>query len=305
MDNKTPPTDGSTDSPTRAAGQPDSTNPTASRPGNVDNDIASIERQNKIDALRTKEDYLEQYDPPKKKRRFLRFLGWMLLIVLLTGGGAAAGWYFWLGKEPKAVLDTSQTDQSPAAATPPAAKEEPTETHTSSAFLLEFAYPEGWTVTEGADNKIVAVSPAMKLKAASGSAQIGQVMLTIQHKQVSLPRYKDTEALAAIESEKIDYKKPSQVQRASTYISFLDYLSSAGKGVDEIYVTGDNGYQANQYIPQADVIKSDPLIAFSFRKCADDKCATPGEAISIAASAWQDASFSKPLKTMLQSIVVQ
>src|SRR4051812_42368446 len=83
-------------------------------------DVAAVERQQKIESLRTKEDYLEQYDPPKKKRRFLHFLGWMLLIVVLTAGGAAAGWYFWLRKEPKpaapAYSKSQQTSTPPAAA---------------------------------------------------------------------------------------------------------------------------------------------------------------------------------------------
>jgi hypothetical protein len=222
----------------------------------------------------------------------------------LTAGGAGAGWYFWLRKEPKAASTTSQTP--PAAATPPAAEEEPTETHNSSTFALEFDYPQGWKVTEGTDNKIIAVSPATKLKTlSSSSAQDGQIVLTIQHRQSSLPEFKDGNALAARESEKIDYKKPSQVQRARTYISFLDYAPTAGKAIDAIYVTGDNGYQKDQYIPQADVVKSDPLITISFRKCSDSKCTATGEATSIAASAWDDSKFAGPLKTILQSIVVQ
>jgi hypothetical protein len=271
-------------------------------------DITDIERQEKINRLRTNEDFEVPYDPPKKKRKFwrklLRFFGWMLLIVLLTGGGAGAAWYFWLKDEPQPKTSTREEAKMPPP-TPAAEEPEPTETYTSSAFLLQFDYPEGWKVSEGVDNKIVGVSPVDELKTVSGSKQKGQIVLTIQRKQASLPDFKDGSALAIRESEKIDYAKPSQTQRASTYISFLNYNASIAKGLDGVYVTGDNGYKKDQYVPMADIAKSDPLITITFRSCDDDKCTTPGKAVTVSDSSWSDTKFAKPLRTMLQSIIVQ
>lgn len=272
------------------------------------NDIAQQEETDRL-RLQTNEDFEVPYDPPKKQRKILRkllhFLGWMLLIVVLTGGAAGAAWYFWLSKEQKTTPSSSQQETPAPSPQPAAEEEEPTETHTSSAFQLQFDYPQGWKVTEGVDNKIVAVSPATQLKTVAGSKQTGQIVMIVQRKQVSLPDFAAGSALAVRESEKIDYKKPSQVQRASTYLSFPSYAASASKGIDGVYITGDNGYQKNQYIPMSDIAKSDPLIMVTFRSCDDDKCATAGKPLTLAASVWDDAAFSKPIKSILQSIVVQ
>lgn len=276
------------------------------KPGSAGQTVADIERQEKVDRLRQEERDKEIFDEPvkkpRKKRRFVGFLGWMLLIVLLTGGGAAAGWYFWLRKEPKPAPAVSQ--QAPSVS-PPSAAEEPTDTHTSTAFLLQFDYPQTWKVTDNPDNTITAVSPAMKLKLAGGKTQTGQIVMTIRHKQISLPEFKNGNATAVRESEKIDYAKPSQAQRASTYISFLNYVDSKTKGIDGVYVTGDNGYAKDQSIPLVDVAKSDPLITISFRSCLDDKCASPADALTVAASAWDEPAFVKPIKSILQSIVAE
>lgn len=276
------------------------------KPGTAGQTVADIERQEKIERLKAEERDKEIFDEPvkkpRKKHRFLGFLGWMLLIVLLTAGGAAAGWYFWLRKEPKPAPAVSQ-QSTPAP--PPAAAEEPTDSHNSTAFLLTFDHPQTWKVTDNPDNTITAVSPATKLKTAAGQTRTGQIVMTIRHKQVSLPEFKNGNAEAARESEKIDYAKPSQAQRASTYISFLSYLDSKSKGLDGIYVTGDNGYTKSQAIPLVDISKSDPLITVTFRGCVDDKCAAPAEALTLAASVWDDANFTKPIKSILQSIVAE
>lgn len=302
------------------------------KPDSAGQTVADIERQEKIERLRAQKADDELFGPdadaaydatgpvgpdgqqkpvkPKKKHRFLRFLGWMLLIVLLTGGGAAAGWFLLLRDDvQKSKSANGQSTAPPPAPTPPAEADAPTETHNSAPFLLQFDYPQGWKVADNPDNTITAVSPAMKLKVASAgvspATQTGQVVMTVRHKQISLPEFKAGNAEAIIESEKINYAKPSQAQRASTYVSFLSYADSAVKGIDGIYVTGDNGYQKGQAIPLADVSKSDPLITISFRKCDDEKCTRPGAAVTLAATEWQNTTFSKPLKTMLQSIVAE
>jgi hypothetical protein len=282
--------------------------PQDKRNGREEQDIAAIEREEKINRLRTNEDFEVPYDPPKKRHPFLRrvgrFIGWMVLIVVLTAGGGGTAWYYWLRNEPKGTpRSQQQTATNPTP--PPAAVAEPTESFSSAAFLLEFQYPKGWKTSEGADNKITAVSPATQLKTTSGAKQAGQIVFTIQRKQVSLPDFKDGSALAVRESEKIDYSKPSQVQRGSTYLTFVSYATSASKGLDGVYVTGDNGYIKDQYVPVTDIAKSDPLITVTFKGCDDTKCTAATKPLTLAASSWDDAAFAKPIRTMLQSIVVQ
>ena len=244
----------------------DDNQPPKNKPMKDDEAINDIERQDAgssvgagsgvpdLGQLRTKEDALEHYDEdrPKKRHRFLRFMAWMLLIVFLTGAGGGAAWYFWLRKEPKDTPPASQQEASPNQGNDKAAGDvaEPTNTFNSAPFNLQFDYPETWKAGAGADNKIVATSPATKLKLVSGTTQTGQIILTIQHKQISLPAFTTGSALAIRESEKIDYKKPSQVQRASTYLSFLNYVGSTAKGIDGVYITGDFGYVKDQYVPK-------------------------------------------------------
>lgn len=268
-------------------------------------------------ALPTREDLIAQYDEdrPKKGKRLLmvvlRLFGWIFVTALITGIIAAAGWYFWLSKDKDNQPATDESsentssDQQPADATTEQDTAEATNNFNSVAFGLQFDYPQSWQATEGVDNKVVATSPATQLQMAGGGTQNSQIMLTVQHKQASLPEFTKGSALAAIESEKIDYAKPSQVQRASTYISFLSYATSSVKGIDGVYITGDSGYVQNQYIPQDDVVKSDPLIMVTFRACDDEKCTTPGAAVTLNASAWGDTELAGQVKRILKSIVVQ
>lgn len=295
------------DKPQDSSQPPQRLTPLPKRNTGEEQTVDEIERQEKIDRLRTNEDFEVPYDAPKKPHKFwrklLRFFGWMLLTAILTGVGGGAAWYFWLKDEAPAKSATSSQAAAPAPS--PVAVADPTETYTSSAFQLQFDYPAKWKVTEGADNKIIGLSPATKLKTVSIGNKVGQIVLTIQRKQASLPDFATGNSLAIRGSEKIDYAKPSQVQRASTYVSFLNYAASTEKGLDGIYVTGDNGYIKNQYVPIDDVAKSDPLITITFRSCDDDKCATPGKPLTIAATEWENKIFAKPLQTMLESIVVQ
>ena len=271
-------------------------------------DDADKARQKKIQRLRIAESGSGEYDDEKKPHRFLHFMGWMLLIVVLTGGAGFAGWHFWLRHEQPA----KQAAVAPAPPPPSKPAETPTENYNSVAFLLQFDYPAAWKVAETDSNKLTVTSTNLQLKAVSSNdvtkQVVGQVIVTFQHKQPSLPEFAAGDALAARESDHMDYARPSQSQRASTYLSFLNYTDSitkGRKGIDDIYVTGDSGYVKDQIIPQADIIRADPLISVSFRSCPDTKCSTPGQPLTLSQASWDDASFKQPVMKLLQSIIVQ
>ncbi len=274
--------------------------------------IADIERQEKIEQLQAEEAARAETEAIAKQRKkmsfgrkLLRFFGWLILIVVLTGGAAAGVWYLWL-KDEKPITSTKSNQQNQMITPPPPAKVvDPVETYNSNRLFLQFDHPKGWKVTE--DNKVVAVSPPTKLKTATGSTQTGEIVLTIRSSQTTLPEFKDGNATAIIESEKINYAKPTQTQRAATYISLLSYAGATSKGLDGIYVSGDNGYLINQLIPMADIIKANPLITVTFQSCPEATCAANSarKPLTIAASSWKDDKFAKPIKTMLQSLVVE
>lgn len=182
-----------------------------------------------------------------------------------------------------------------------------TEHHTSTNFIgLEFDYPKDWKVAETADGGVLtATSPVLVLKQADGQTSGGQVVFTIRNKQQALPEFDNGNAVAAIESEKINYTKPSSAQRAATYLSFLTYASSAATGaIDGIYITGDVGYQKDQAIPKADFTPVDPVIALKFVKCSDNTCSKDTTAMGIDAAMWKDTAFGLPLISMLQSLTI-
>jgi hypothetical protein len=262
----------------------------------------AAERRERIEELRK-----ESVAPKKKRgflRSFLRFMAWMLLIVVLTAGAGFAGWYFLLREKTPATGAKSTDSNTSQQATSSSATDTATKHYESPNFHLELDYPQDWIVTDST-TKLSIVSPATQLKAATGTKQNGQMTLTIQNKQVSTPAFKAGNALAVHASEKIAYAKPSPTQRANSYLSFLGYADSTAKGLDGVYVTGDNGYQVGQAIPQVDIAKADPLITVTFTACSDSKCAAAGKPMTLAAEVWDDATFAKPIKAMLQSLIVQ
>jgi cytoskeletal protein RodZ len=266
----------------------------------------ATERRERIEELR-KEAEAADLGKPKRKHRFLRsvmhFFGWILLIVVLTAGGGYAGWYFLL--KPNEAAKPSTTSQQAAAAAPEASDANVgTKHYESPNFSLALDYPQDWIVTDSTTRLTIA-SPVKQLKSGSTTVPNAQTTLTIQAKQASLPAFKNGNATAIRESEKIAYAKPSSTQRANSYLSFLAYAGSATTGLDGVYVTGDNGYQVGQAIPQVDIAKADPSITVTFASCTDSKCSGGGKPLTLSQTLWDDNAFSKPIKTMLQSLVVQ
>jgi hypothetical protein len=232
-------------------------------------------------------------DYHKNKSKKGRWAAVLIIILIL-----AAAVYWFLIKPPTAKAPTKTGGPNTTKIT----NQEQTTTETthydSSNFNLGFDYPKGWKLSDvSGSGKLSVTSPSMQLKAADGQTVNGQIAMTIRDKTQKLTEFDKGNATAALDSEKIAYTKPTETQRGNTYLSFLDYASSTQTGLDGIYITGDAGYTKDQVIPLADVSKSDPVISVIFLK--DNK------QITIDSSSWSNNSFSKSIKTMLQSLAIQ
>jgi hypothetical protein len=242
------------------------------------------------------------------KHVFRKVLIWLLVLILLAAAGFAV-YKFVIkkddGKKPTNQATTSNSNPQQSESETPKITDE-TEHYTSNGFMLEFDYPKDWKVDEPTTGGIVtAKSPVLSLKQADGQTTQGQVVFTIRNKQQTMPEFDKGNAVAAIESEKINYSKPSTAQRAATYLSFLTYASSTEAGaIDGVYITGDLGYQKGQAVPKADFTPVDPVISVTFVKCSDSSCSDGGTSTGIDAAMWKDSGFGVPLKSMLQSLII-
>lgn len=252
-------------------------------------------------------DY-ERFRPPVRPQRkgSKKLVIILLAVMLLVVAGAAAYWFLLRSKpaaKPTVNPGATATSEQPKTTQIPT-----TTTHYDSSNLnLGFDYPQGWTVTDTAGSgKLTAVSQPVQLKDATNQNVTGQITLTVRNNQQLLTEFNAGSALAALESQKIAYTKPTASQRGNTYVSFLRYATDpSSAGLDGVYITGDAGYQVGQYIPKADIIKVDPVVSITFAKCSDAACSVAPTPLSIASSSWSDTALSGPLMAMLQSFSFQ
>ena len=227
------------------------------------------------------------------------------IVLLVAAAGFAAYWFLLRDTDKKS--DDKQTNRG---ASQQDDKDESTdaittktEHYVADGFSLEFDYPADWKVNETAGEGILTVtSPALQLESADGETKTGQVVFTIKDKQHELTEFKDGNALAVLASEKINYLKPSSVQRGATYLSFLRYATSSN-GLDGVYITGDYGYQKDQAIPKADVEPVDPRINLTFSECAAGVCGE-NSPLTLSADVWQNEDFAKPITAIFQSLTI-
>lgn len=247
-------------------------------------------------------DYVENSTPVRKEKGKRRKKSIFIVIALvLVAGGAAA---YFLTKPKK----TAEMTQAPAQTTqaPEAELVTSTENFVSPSFRLSFDHPTNWKVDEipaSADTsaEIVVRSPTIKLKDAEGKEVSAQVMLRIRPKSNKLTDIAEGANIVALRpSEKISYSQPSSQQRGET---FLTYLQHTGAGLDAVYITGDNGYEKEAFVPKTDLVQSDPIISVSFLNCSDLACnAEAASALSISDTEWEENKFIQQAKTILQSL---
>jgi hypothetical protein len=268
---------------------------------------SQYDRRNEDDDLeeasQSTADYLQSIMPPKRKReRSFRWVGYVMagLVVLAACGVAAYLAFLKPTSNDKPKTGVPQSTQNATS------KKTITKSYSSPNFNLSFSYPADWTVAEAQDGSMLTVhSPPMLLKGANSQKITGEIVATIAHSGQNLTMFDAGNAVAVRQSEKIAYLKPSQTQRANTYLSFLQYAATTANGaLDSIDITGDYGYQTGQAIPKTDIAKVDPLITITFVRCSDSNCSAKTTPLSVAASAWSDKTFNAPIKTLLQSLAI-
>jgi hypothetical protein len=272
------------------------------------NDQPQDEQVSSNTAPQSTADYANYQKPQKPKLvntpnikkpnvNFKKPLKYLLIIIVVAGLAVAVYTVFFKAKPAAAPTKTSASQTAGSSSGSSAAVA--TKHYDSSNFNLGFDYPDTWKVSDAdGSGKLTVTSPTTQFKDTSGQNINGQIVMTIRDKTQKLTEFDKGSATAVKDSEKIAYTKPSQTQRASTYISFLSYASSTSSGgFNGIYITGDNGYKKDQTVPMVDINKVDPVINITFLK--------DGTTASVAISSWNDANFSGPLKAMLQSLSIQ
>jgi hypothetical protein len=272
-----------------------------SSPKLVDNHPDSV---NAVPVGENEQPAPHKYEVPPKYRKNQSKKGRYIFIFLAILLIAASVYWFLL--KPKPVKEPAANNGSAAKSSQSSQAKLDTTHYESSNFNLGLDYPKSWKLSDvSGSGKLIITSPAMKLKDTSGQQVDGQIIMTVRDKTQKLSEFDKGAATAIIDSEKVTYTKPSETQRGDTYISFLNYASSSGDGLDAVYISGDAGYQKNQAVPAVDISKIDPITNVTFVKCSDSKCSGNGTALTVGVDNWHDSSFSKPIKTLLQSLAIQ
>jgi hypothetical protein len=281
---------------------PSNSNPKADHPDSVLAAASAAMEEPETKSAKNFEPVGPNYYKTKKNFRMFLIIAVLLLMVL-------AGIYWFLIKPKPVKAPTVSPAAVSSKSSQSAQSKVDTDHYASSNFNLGFDYPKGWKVSDiSGSGKLTVTSPTMNLKDSDNQAVKGQIVMTIRDKTQKLTEFDKGNAAAILDSEKIAYTKPAETQRGNTYISFLNYASSTGSdaaGIDGIYITGDAGYQKDQAVPAVDISKIDPITDVTFVKCSDSKCSGAGTSLTVNAGNWQDSSFSKPIKTMLQSLSIQ
>lgn len=235
---------------------------------------------------------------PKKSRKRWPIVVAIVVILVAIGCGV-----YWFGFRDKSQPEQEAQDTTTQSETPESSlgAGEP-ETYSSSSFFLSFTHLDTWAVDESDPDALTVTSPVTSLQLPSGSSAKGKVVMTIRHKTNPLKEFDAGNATATKASELMNYTKPTQAQRASTYLSFVVY-AGATAGLDVLYITGDYGYQVGQSVPKVDIANVDPIISVNFEQCIDATC-TETNPTTISLEQWTDPSFNGPIKALLQSISI-
>ena len=258
---------------------------------------------------RARIEYLRSLTGPPKPNIVWTHIAKIVAIVLAIGLVGGAVYWFVLKKPASKSSGTQSTHTTESKKRQPSDDQAgttfTTKHHDSTQFALGFDYPESWSITTDEGGTLVAKSDVMNLTTSQGQ-QKGQVVLTIQSKQTSLPQFQKGNGVAVRESEKLTYLKPTPNQRAQTYLSFVSYAGSATNGISALYVTGDIGYMVGQAVPEVDIVRVDPLISVSFQACDSANGCKEGVPLAVSPASWKEGgALAKHVKTILTSLAIQ
>ncbi len=268
---------------------------------------AAEDRRERIDYLKNIRDDARRDKDDKSGTKWYLVVPLVLVILVALG---AVGWYLkpvFVHKpgpvvQPKVSQQTTAGTSAPKVQSTDKASTANFKEYTSANFPIVLKHPSDWTLTETV-NELDILSPKQALMNAAGSSVQAAVLLRIRHQQASLPEFKAGSANAVLQSENIKYSTPAAGQRASTYLSFLQYATTTTKGgLDALYITGNAGYQKAQTVPAVDVTKVDPLVTVSFVDCKTT-CTATSPALTVSSAIWT-GDFQKTIETMLESLQI-
>lgn len=229
----------------------------------------------------------------KTIRRIVRIV---IILVVIAGLGSAA---YYIGSH----YDTKTTKPKKVSSiTVKKVVSSPTQMYTSSNQDLTFTYPSDWKVAETA-TVITATSPVTKLTAYNRKAVDGRITLLIRAQNVALSGFGDGAAMTVLPSQLMTYASPASDQEGTAYLSLLNYAGSKHAGIDAAYITGNSGYQSDQYVPESVIQAIDPMISFTFSECANGSCSSTTP-LTISTNSWNNSNFSGPLIKTLESLSI-
>ena len=233
----------------------------------------------------------------------LSMFGWFLpnhgkflktLIIIIVLGAIGFGIYYGLAQtNKKAASPVASKNTGPI--TSQIKINSSTVSYISDNLDDGFSYPTGWTVTDtiGSD-EITVTSPMLNLINSANKLVKGQISMVInQNQQPTLSGFKNGNAVAALESQIINYATPSPEQPGSAYISFLTYAGPENSisDIGGIYITGNLGYMPAQAIPEPDIYQVSPIVYIDFSQCVNDVCKASDPALNIPVSMWNLPAF--------------
>lgn len=235
----------------------------------------------------------------ERKRRWPAVLLTLLLIAAATVGA------YWFGNREAATPAPKPTANSAATAAKPSTPAAvPTTHYDSTIYTIGFDYPATWKLAD-TTTKLTVASPTMQFMTPDGKQVNGHVLFTVRNKQAVIPEFANGSATAVLASQKLTYKQPTAIQRAQTYLSFLQFPGSPAGGLDALYITGDSGYLQAQAIPMTDVVKGNPLVNVIFANCATEDCSTGTVTpYDVATSVWTAGSLGQQLTALLESLTL-
>ncbi len=234
--------------------------------------------------------------PPKKNNSLWYLIAGFVVVLVLVGAG------IFIAKKYTHSNKTNKITNKQTTATKPSSTITSSKlaSYTSTVFNFKVSYPNNWTVATQGNTSVSISSPETSLTADTGNKVNGMVVLSVFNKG-QIPASFGSYSVAVLNSQDINFTKPTAAQAAQTYISFIQYPATTVKGgLDAIYVTGNNGFVKDDAITTAIVGQVDPLIVVNFEQCSSKDCSQVKN-LTISSTMWSNTSFSTPILNILKS----